>query len=225
MIKTVIFDLDDTLYSEVKFIKSGFMAVSKHISSKQGVGCKKAFSILCKDYEDGIRKNNLDILLQKLNLDKRDLKLLVDIYRHHKPSISPYHDAERLLKENKGKIKFGLLTNGDIASQKNKISALKIKKYFSAVAISSEFGDNDWESSKKSFDFLLKLLKSKPSETAYVGDNPNRDFAGAKKLGIYTIRIKRKDGLYRQIKQSSNNSPDLIISNLREIEKLCQTKK
>lgn len=225
MIKAVIFDLDDTLYPEDKFVESGFNAVSKYISNRYGLDCKKIIAILKRDFKNGIKKNNFDILLKKLHLDAKDLKILVGIYKHHKPLISLYPDAERFLDKKAREIKLGLITNGDKVSQKNKISVLKIKKYFSAIIISTTFGDDDWKSSKKSFNYLLKSIKVRPSETVYVGDNPRRDFAGAKKLGIFTVRIKRKDGIYNQLKANNENKSDSIISNLKDIENLCQIRK
>jgi putative hydrolase of the HAD superfamily len=52
------------------------------------------------------------------------------------------------------------------------------------------------------YKLALKKIKSRPEETAFIGDNPLRDFSGAKKLNIKTIRILR--GEYKDIKTTKD---------------------
>ena len=37
MIKAVVFDLDDTLYSETDYVKSGFVAVGDELKRRYGI--------------------------------------------------------------------------------------------------------------------------------------------------------------------------------------------
>jgi putative hydrolase of the HAD superfamily len=43
-IKTVLFDLDDTLYDESAFVTSGFRTVAAHLADRFGVDKQEAFS-------------------------------------------------------------------------------------------------------------------------------------------------------------------------------------
>ncbi|MBI2053775.1 MAG: HAD family hydrolase [Candidatus Staskawiczbacteria bacterium] len=222
MIKTIIFDLDGTLYKEKEFAESGFRAVSEYIFKKHKIGKSKVFNILKKDFEAGLRNKNFNVLLKKIDLARKENVLnLAEIYRNHYPSkISLYPDARKILKKTRNDFKLALLTNGRIISQKNKISALGIKNYFKAILISTDFGDNDWKKSASSFNILLKKTKSRPKEMIYVGDNPKRDFMGAKKIGILTVRIKRKGDDCYNVPENKKNKADFIAANLLGLDKI-----
>jgi putative hydrolase of the HAD superfamily len=220
MITTILFDLDGTLYSENQFAESGFKAVAGYISKKYKLNSSKVFSILKKDFKAGLRNKNFDALLKKLDIKKEKVQNLVAIYRNHYPSsIRLYPDARNALKVFKN-FEMGLITNGCKISQKNKILALKINSNFKGIFIQTKFGDNDWRASTGSFKALLKKTKSKPEESIYVGDNPLRDFMGAKKMGIATVRIKRKGSDYYNISAVKCNLADWNVKNLLSLKKI-----
>ena len=64
----------------------------------------------------------------------------------------------------------------------------------------------------------MDYYKLKPSECVYIGDNPNKDFIGAKKLGIKTIRIKHNygDHIYDEVKLEYE--AEFIVRNLLDIK-------
>jgi len=62
-IKALLFDLDDTLYNEKIFIKSGFKEVAKFINNKFNIGKKNIFKILIDVFDEGIRENIFNIAL------------------------------------------------------------------------------------------------------------------------------------------------------------------
>ena len=222
-LKAVIFDLDDTLYPEKEFVVGGFQAVTKYLAKRYKLKQSKIFDILKSDFEKGIRRKNFNLLFEKLNLPEKELKEIITVYRNHKPKIKLYPDAKKILKylsKNK-KIKFGVISDGPIKMQRNKITALGIKNYFKVVTLSDRWGTKYRKPHKKSFKITIKKLKVKPREVIYVADNLQKDFIGAKKLGILTIRIKRKKGIYSHIKESKKNRADLTIANLCQIKKLC----
>jgi putative hydrolase of the HAD superfamily len=221
MVKTIIFDLDGTLYPEKKFAESGFRAVAEYVFKQHKISQNKVFGILFNDFKKGIRNKNFNVLLKKIGLENNNVEKLIKIYRSHYPKkIVLYPDALKFLKNNNKNFKLGLITNGHKITQTNKISALSIRKYFKAIFIATEFGDNDWEKSMASFNFLLKKIKSKPEETIYIGDNPKRDFMGAKKMGILTIRIKRKNGDCYNILANNKNKANFEVSSLISLNKI-----
>jgi putative hydrolase of the HAD superfamily len=213
MIKSVVFDLDETLYEEKEFVMSGFKAVSKYLSSKYGLNPAEIFETLMSDFERGIRKKNFDALLEKIGL-KENVKKLVNIYRTHTPDISLYKDAKEILPELKCKYNLGLVTDGKKKTQENKISALSITEYFDVIIITYAYGRDYWKPSSKPFKIALEKLGSVPEEAIYVGDNPVKDFFGAKKLGIHTVRVKRGRGEYDHINVDDNYEADYTIPNL-----------
>jgi putative hydrolase of the HAD superfamily len=42
----------------------------------------------------------------------------------------------------------------------------------------------------------LKYFAEQPGAMCYVGDNPEKDFAGPMELGIKTVWVKREDGVH-----------------------------
>lgn len=212
VIKSVIFDLDGTLYEEKEFVISGFKAVSKYLSSKHGLNPAEILEVLISDFKNGLRKRNFDVLLEKKEL-KENVKKLINVYRTHKPYISLYRDAKKVLPE-LSRHKLGLITDGRKKTQENKISALGIAEYFNVIIITYAYGRDCWKPSSKSFKIALDTLGTLPEESIYVGDNPLKDFLGAKKLGIHTVRVKRRSGEYDHIKVNDEYDADYTIHNL-----------
>ncbi|MEM5598044.1 HAD hydrolase-like protein [Niallia circulans] len=54
-------------------------------------------------------------------------------------------------------------------------------------------------------------------DCVYIGDNPNKDFVTAKKLGLHTIRIVREIGDHMQTKLDQGYEADKKIYSLMEI--------
>ena len=65
-----------------------------------------------------------------------------------------------------------------------------------------------------SYKKLISLNHLNPKNTFYVGDNPKKDFSGAKKLGLKTIRIIK--GKNKEIKK--NKYIDFQIKNLNQLD-------
>ncbi|MFA7715233.1 MAG: HAD family hydrolase, partial [Candidatus Paceibacterota bacterium] len=184
MIKAIIFDLDDTLYPEREAVESGFKAVSRYISNKHGLDYNMVLNVLVEGFKEGLRKKNFDIFLENLGIEDESIFDLVEIYRGHNPiSIFLYPDAKKVLEWAKEKFKIGLITNGPEIFQNNKISALGIREYFDKIFISGALGEDYCKPSKKPYDIILNKLKVKPEEAVYVGDNPLKDFIGARESG------------------------------------------
>jgi len=220
MIKAILFDLDDTLYEEKQFVAGGFKTVAEYLSIKYRVDYDKVFKILKDDFEKGLRRKNFDVLLKKLAIEKEPVENLVKIYREHLPAISLYPDAKITLKSLKScGFKLGLITDGYPVVQRNKILALGIKDFFEFIIIN----DVDKGLSKRdesSFKRIFSLLKVRPENTIYVGDNPLKDFFAAKKLGVITVRVKRKKGEYKNLKVSPFYEANYTIFSLLKLEEI-----
>jgi len=224
-IKAMIFDLDDTLYPESEFVMGGFLAVARYLAQNYKLDKLRIFNILKSDFKKGSHGKNFNSILEKFNLSEKELKKLISIYRNHKPKIKLFPDAEKLLKHlQHEKIKMALISDGPIETQKNKIEALKVKRCFQVITLSDELGIDYRKPSVRPFNLTLKKLLVKPSEAVYVADNPQKDFIGAKKLGVSTIRIKRKRGIYENVTETIDNRADLTISSLLKLKNLCSKK-
>ncbi len=57
------------------------------------------------------------------------------------------------------------------------------------------------------------------SEAVYVADNPEKDFFGARKVAMGTVRVRHRDGLYRHLEPPSDeHAPDAEIEVLDDLE-------
>lgn len=218
MIKAIIFDLDDTLYPEKEFVMSGFWAVARYLGKKYKLNPLKILAILKKDFEKGRRGNNFNLLLSGLNFPKKEVGKLVTIYRSHKPKIKLFSDAKKLLGGLSKSVKKAIVSDGQVTTQKNKLEALKINKIFDAVVLSDSLGKKYQKPHPKPFQIALKKIKTPPKEAIYVADNPEKDFIGAKKLGMFTVQIKRKRGIYAGLKAQGLRKPDVLITNLLRLK-------
>ena len=217
MIRAILFDLDDTLYDEMQFVKGGFKAVSLYISRNNNISQNAVYQLLLDVLEKYGRGHTFDIGLKKLGLySKKLIPKLVEVYRIHKPNLSLYSDVtttlSTLIKRN---YKLGLITDGNVEVQKNKVKALRIKDFFDCMVFSDEYGIGKRKPNSFPYQKAMEKLELQARETIYVGDNPHKDFITAKKLGIFTVRILR--GRYKNIKLRKEYEANYQIKNLDEI--------
>lgn len=187
-IKGVIFDLDDTLYSEKEYVRSGFKAVSEFLGG---------------GYEDKLwgyfieGKVAITELLKDIDRLGEDQTCL-NIYRSHKPNIHLYDGVVNLMSELKARgIKVGIITDGRPVGQRNKLEALGLWNIVDDVIITDELGGVQF---RKPCDIAFRIMITKwrlnPSDIVYIGDNASKDFQAPQQLGLKSICLQNKEGLY-----------------------------
>ena len=87
-LKAILFDLDDTLYLERDFVKSGFRAVARWLQHENGLPEKDTFTRLWSLFTSGERGDLFDRLLGDDLKKKALVNDLVSVYREHEPKIS-----------------------------------------------------------------------------------------------------------------------------------------
>lgn len=188
-IRGVIFDLDDTLYPEKEYVRSGYRAVAEYL------GAEYLAEKLWDYFEQG--KPAIDECLKsvgRLELKEECLR----VYRSHKPNIHLYEGVPELMEKLKaGGIRTGIITDGRPEGQRNKIEALGLVEMVDDIIITDELGGTQF---RKPCDISFRIMQKrwrKPFEALlYVGDNPAKDFQAAKQLGIKSVWFRNKDGLY-----------------------------
>ena len=132
-----------------------------------------------------------------INYMNNEILELIDIYRNHKPKIKFFDDViPTILELRRRGIKTGIITDGYKETQINKIEALNSRELFDEIIITDELGREFWKPHERSYKIMAKNLGVNFSEMIYVGDNEEKDFIGANKLGIYTSCIIRANGIY-----------------------------
>jgi len=199
MITTVVFDLDDTLYDEIDYCRSGFLAVSEHLSHlSDAVTPDRAFAALWKHFTTGNRSRVFNAALDELNVpwDENLIRRLVDAYRTHVPTITLPPETRSVLNKLRKTHALALLTDGFLPAQKLKVRALGIEGEFQTIVYTEELGRQFWKPSPRGFELLLETLDVAAGETAYIGDNEIKDFIAPNELGFTTIQILRPARLH-----------------------------
>jgi FMN phosphatase YigB (HAD superfamily)/predicted ATP-grasp superfamily ATP-dependent carboligase len=186
----LIFDLDDTLYGEKEYVRSGFDAVAAKHPEIADLGKK-----LWAAFEAG--KLAFDCVLGDNEVLKKEC---LSDYRNHFPKISLYGGVESLFGEiRRRNIKIGIVTDGRPEGQKAKIEALGLEKMVDQIIVTDEIGGAQF---RKPCDIAFRIMQKKldvPFEAlVYVGDNPKKDFVAPQALGMKSIWFKNPDGLYNK---------------------------
>jgi putative hydrolase of the HAD superfamily len=218
MIKAWIFDLDDTLYPEREYVRSGFRAVGQWAEAE----LKRSEAIVRAQlqalFDAGFRGDAFQWWLTEQGLPETLLPDMVRVYREHVPQIAFYQDTQPVLDALKPQHRMGLVTEGRRAAQEAKIQALGLNRWIEAVVILGEENRAEWKPSRKPFDRILGMLSVTGAEAAYVGDNPKKDFRGAREAGLRTVRIRRPDGLHADEEPAgAQDAPDVEIQSLDEL--------
>lgn len=182
----VIFDLDDTLYGEKSYVRSGYEKIEEHLKMAG------AADELWQYFTEG--KPAIDELVLQHGLNNKDE--LLDIYRNQMPSISLYEGVAELIKELQTRgIKVGIITDGRVEGQQNKLKALGLENI--ETIITDSLGGIQF---RKPNDISYRILQNRwriPfGSMVYVGDNPAKDFYAPKQLGMRSLYYKNADGLY-----------------------------
>ena len=179
--KVVVFDLEDTLYQEIDFLKSGYHAVAGYLTKSLGI--HDLYAELLEAYQAG-EKDVFQKVLDNhlLTIEKSEL---LDVYRYHLPQIHLDSKVRSVLKQLQGNCHLALITDGRPRTKRNIINALGLSDYFdwANVYISDEVGH--LKTAPYSFE---KIMETYPDcQYIYVGDNPAKDFLAPNKLGWMTV--------------------------------------
>lgn len=190
--EAVIFDLDDTLYSEKEYVRSGYREISRYLTM---VGdCEKKLWDAFEKKEQAV-----DSVLQREGIYCRGLKEeCLERYRGQSPELHFYPGVKEMLAElrRKGK-KLGVLTDGRPEGQRKKIKSLQLERYVDAVVITDELGGAVYRKPcEAGFLEVCRRLDVLPSSAVYIGDNLQKDWNGARGAGLDFIWFRNEDGLY-----------------------------
>lgn len=220
MITTVVFDLDDTLYDEQEYCKSGFNAVAHSLSNLVDVlPPEEIFDSLCQQFTSGNRTKTFNAALEDhgISYDEKLIQKMIETYRSHSPQISLPPDSEKVLQKLSEKYTLALLTDGFLPAQQLKVQALGIEKYFKSIIYTEQLGRQYWKPSPAGFEKITQQLNTKPENMAYVADNETKDFIAPNKLGILTIQIIRPARIHKSTSDAPDAAAKHLINKLSEL--------
>lgn len=204
-IEGVVFDLDDTLYSEKDYVRSGYRKIAEHF--KLPCLVEQMWEVFLrggKAIDEVLRQNEM------LHCQGEALT----IYREQMPDINLYPGTEEMLKRIHKSKKIGIITDGRPNGQWNKIRALGLKSMVDEIIVTDELGGLQFRKPNDiSFRIMQKRWGIPYEQIVYVGDNFQKDFQAPKQLGMRWIYFRNEDGLYSHCDVSYKNM-------IKDIEKV-----
>ena len=185
--RAIVFDLDDTLYRVRRYSLSGFRAVALELG-RRGHDARAVFRTLQAAYRRGAGARAFQVLDAHIGAD-HGLDLL-EIYRSHQPSLRLPRASRRALDGLRRSWKVGVLTNGPPEQQRRKVVALGLVARVDAIVYAHECSPTG-KPDPIAFAAMLAALGVPAARTVMVGDDLERDVAGARAVGCATIRVAR----------------------------------
>ena len=176
----IVFDLDDTLYKEIDFVKSAYIYINNYIKIRYNIDLSKKINECIAN-----RINFFDLINSKLNKNQNfPIEKFLELYRFHYPNINLSEDAttflDKILRLN---MEFSIITDGRSISQKNKIKALGLNDLAKNIIISEETGFE--KPHLNNFKILERIYTKK--KLVYIADNTSKDFLAPNSLNWDTI--------------------------------------
>ncbi|HKY68785.1 MAG TPA: HAD family hydrolase, partial [Acidimicrobiales bacterium] len=216
--RLVVLDIDDTLYLERDYVRSGFTAVGSWARTELGVDDlgDRAWAA----FESGTRRTIFDEALAGSGLDPTIaadvVPRLVEVYRSHSPTIELLADARAWLDALAPHVALAVVTDGPLASQQAKAEALLLSRWADLIVFTETLGPGRGKPHPEAFEQLEREVGLTGAACAYVADNPAKDFLAPHRLGWRTVRVRRPGGLHADV--PSGADVDAEISSLAELD-------
>lgn len=211
----IIFDLDDTLYSELTYVRSGFETVARVVTARLGGNPEWAVSLMLDSLAQNGRGRQFDDLAAALGASgKTIVRWMIKIYRHHIPDIMLPALSDEVLRVCSCNPLY-LVTDGHKVVQSKKISALGLWSRFHHCYLTNRYGRQYKKPSPYIFQLILQRERANAQEAVYVGDNPLKDFCGIRPLGFRTVRIRQ--GRYCEVSVPVESDAEVSIDSLSEL--------
>lgn len=215
-VRCVVFDVDDTLYLERDYVRSGFEAVEAWVQEEHGVD--GFASVAWRLFLQGARGDTFDRAFTALDLTPAPplVRRAVEIYRAHPPDIALLEDARACLDSLHGRVDLAVITDGPASSQRAKIDALGLWRWHPQILVTDELGPGCGKPHPRAFERVEEESGWSGSHCLYVGDNPAKDFVAPIERGWRTLRVRRTGGLHASVPGDPAVTPEVIdLSDLR----------
>lgn len=209
-IRCVVFDIDDTLYLERDYARSGFQSVGEWVRTNLGI--PDFADLAWRALEDGVRGSVFDVVLKERGVEPTPevVGRLVAVYRTHDPSIELTPDARYCLDALSERHAMAVVTDGPIDSQRAKARALHLDRWIDPILFTAELGPDYVKPLPRGFQMVEEVTGCSAGECVYVADNPSKDFTGPKSLGWRTIRVRRREGLHYAIEADADIDLEML---------------
>jgi putative hydrolase of the HAD superfamily len=216
--RLVVFDMDDTLFPEIDYVRSGYEAISRYLATLVDATSEGVLARMWHHYELNPR-TVFDAMLAELNLvDRVTVPALIDLYRSHDPQIYLRDEAPQVLTRLRDYgVRLGVVTDGPLVMQQQKARVLGLSRYVDRIILTDGLPPGCAKPSPVAFEMLMNEFAMPPAQCVYVADNPRKDFLGPRKLGWYTVQLVVDGGVYTSESAPPEGHPHVQIRSLREV--------
>ena len=194
MNRAIIFDLDETLYRERRFALSGYEAIATYADRRLGLPRADVFRALSRTHRLGQRHRALQVLCDQYQLSHLMVREFVAIIRSHVPRLRLPRTTCAALADLRSSWKVGVLTNGLPGVQARKVAALRLADHVDDIVYAEDHGDGCGKPDPVPFLVAARRLEVEPSCCIFVGNDPVRDIAGARRVGMQAVHLDRGCG-------------------------------
>jgi putative hydrolase of the HAD superfamily len=207
----VVFDLDDTLYPEEVYVRSGMVAACALAADLYGTDHAQTLLTL----RDEGQQDWLAELCERLPQGACVRDCLLWAYRLHTPTITLEPSVRALVSRVKAEAKAtAIITDGRSVTQRLKLKALGLSML--RTYISEEHGSLDKPDPAR---FEAVMADFPASAYLYVADNPAKDFVAPRALGWRTVGVIGQASRVHALDEAlpSTYQPDFWIPNVAEL--------
>ncbi|MDX3909596.1 MAG: HAD family hydrolase [Sphingobium sp.] len=198
--RVIVFDLDDTLYLERRYVESGLKAVGAWAHAR--LGLEKLGPLMLERFAAGSRTHIFDDSLAALDVvpPPGTIERMLNVYRQHRPDISLEADADHFLRNPPPRTAFAIITDGFLDAQRRKIRALDLYRRGVRLGVCTDcWGRECWKPNPRAYLHLQQFFALPPERFTYIADNPLKDFHAPTVLGWHTVRIARAERLHLNV--------------------------
>jgi len=189
--RALLIDLDDTLYDEGDYVRSGFRVVAARLSLLfPGTSEARIYQSMLTELNANGRGKVFDRALEYIGQSPEPelVASLVEVYRGHQPKIALWPGVADTLKTLRRTFRLAVVTDGTELMQRRKVQALGIDGLVHQVAYCWGLGAP--KPSPDAYHAALRNLGVRPDEAVVIGDNPAHDMAAALAIPCASIRIR-----------------------------------
>ncbi len=182
--RVVVFDLDDTLYKEIDFLKYAYRHIASLVANAN-IAKEDVYALMWEVYRRG--GDAFGTVVQKYKLKLFDVSWMLSVYRNIKPKISMDDDTISTLEWLKARnVPIGIISDGRKAQQMEKIQSLGIREFVKDDDIIINDVTERMKPDSRSFIYFMRKY-GENCRFCYVGDNTFKDFIAPNSLGWKTF--------------------------------------
>ncbi len=229
MLKAVLFDLDDTLFSTTQFAR---IARWNAVKAMVAAGLDLPPEDVLRELEEVITEftsnydAHFDQLLRRLRAKSLDtvnpaLVVAAGVVAYHDTKfreLAPFGDVFPLLRSLRQMgLRTGIITHGLTIKQAEKLIRLGILPFFEpkSIFISEQIGIS--KPNPKLYALACRDMGLEPSEVMYVGDNPPHDIAPPQTIGMIAVWARRAA---KHDLEGTGIEPDHIVEDFDELREI-----